>query len=76
MMEQRKLKTPCQQERENRENALLLEYNELMSVHGQKATAVNTLLMNKYGIHSVSTIYAMLRRAKQRQQEETNNESN
>lgn len=63
------IKTPFQTEKENRENALLEEYQELMAVNGQKATAVNILLMNKYGIHSTSTLYAMLRRAKSRKEE-------
>ena len=71
-MEKTTLKTPCQLEREKREDALFSEYQELMAVNGQKATAVNTLLMNKYGVHSTSTIYAMLRRAKQRQEEQRN----
>ena len=46
--------------------ALRNEYNELMSVKGQSKTVVMEHLMNKYGIHSIGTIYVILRRVEER----------
>ena len=56
------LKTPFQVEKEARELGIFNEYNELMSVAGQSATAVTEHLMQKYGIHSASTIYEIRKR--------------
>ena len=60
------LKTPFQVEKEKREMALYVEYNQLISVEGQSKTAVNSLLMSKYGLHSASTLYNILKRVEQR----------
>lgn len=65
-METKVFKTQCQTEREARDMALYNEYNELMSVKGQSKTVVMEHLMNKYGIHSVGTIYIIRRRVEER----------
>lgn len=65
-MEAKVFKTQCQIEREARDLALRNEYNELMSVKGQSKTVVMEHLMNKYGIHSIGTIYVILRRVEER----------
>ena len=65
-MEAKVFKTQCQLEREARDLALRNEYNELMSVKGQSKTVVMEHLMNKYGIHSIGTIYVILRRVEER----------
>lgn len=62
------LKTPCQDERETRDLAIYREYNELMKIDGQSKTAVKDFLMKKYGIHSQSTIYVIIKRVEEQQQ--------
>ena len=52
--------------RERRNLALYEEYTELTSVEGQGKTGVNGYLMRKYGIHSQSTIYVIIRRVEER----------
>lgn len=52
--------------RERRNLALYEEYTELTSVEGQGKTGVNGYLMRKYGIHSPSTIYVIIRRVEER----------
>jgi|GEM_PF-474906 len=52
--------------REKRDLALYREYTELTSVEGQGKTGVNNYLMRKYGIHSPSTIYVIIRRVEER----------
>lgn len=66
MMEAKVFKTQCQTEREARDLALYNEYNELMAVRGQSKTVVMEHLMEKYGIHSVGTIYIIRRRVEER----------
>lgn len=65
-MEAKVFKTQCQTEREARDLALYNEYNELMSVKGQNKTVVMEHLMNKYGIHSIGTVYIIRRRVEER----------
>ena len=65
-MEAKVFKTQCQTEREARDLALYNEYNELMSVKGQSKTVVMEHLMNKYGIHSIGTVYIIRRRVEER----------
>lgn len=64
-MEAKVFKTQCQTEREARDLAIYNEYNDLMSVKGQSKTVVMEHLMNKYGIHSISTIYIIRRRVEE-----------
>ena len=52
--------------RERRNLALYEEYTELTSVEGQGKTGVNGYLMRKYGIHSQSTIYVIIRHVEER----------
>ena len=42
--------------------AIYNEYNKLMSVKGQSKTVVMKRLMEKHNIHSVGTIYVILKR--------------
>ena len=63
-------KTPCQTEREARDLAIYNEYNELMTAKGQSKMLVIEHLMDKYGIHSIGTIYIILRRVDERLKEQ------
>ena len=63
-------KTDYQEEQEAKDLAIYNEWNELMSVPGQSATAVTRHLMQKYNIHSPSTIWAMRKRAETRLEKE------
>lgn len=63
-------KTPCQTEREARDLAIYNEYNELMTAKGQSKMLVMEHLMDKYGIHSIGTIYIILRRVDERLKEQ------
>ena len=65
-------KTYHQKRREERDRAIIKEYNRLVSIKGQSKTEVNKYLMGKYGIYSTSTLYAILKRAEQyKSKEET-----
>ncbi len=55
-------KTDCQKEREARDKAIFDDYNSLMSVKGQSKMMVIRHLMGKYNVHSIGTIYVILRR--------------
>lgn len=55
-------KTDFQLERERKHLAIYTEYNQLMRTKGRSKTVVNRHLMEKYGIHSPSTIYAILKK--------------
>ena len=59
IMEQKVFKTAYQEEQEAKDMAIYNEWNELMSVPGQSATGVTQHLMQKYNIHSSSTIWVM-----------------
>jgi hypothetical protein len=65
-MEKQVFKTNYQLEKEAKDMAIYQEWNELMQVPEQSATAVTQHLMQKYGIHSLSTIWVMRQRAEQR----------
>lgn len=58
------LKTELQEERANRDAAILAEYERLTAIEGQSKTQVNRYLMDKFGIHSSGTIYVILKRAR------------
>lgn len=58
-------KTECQKEREKRDLAIYNEYNDMMSVAGQRSTLVTQHLMKKYGVHSQGTIYVIRRRVEE-----------
>ena len=64
------LKTELQREREQRDLAIYSDYERMMSVPGQSATEVGKVLMNKYQIHSLGTIYVIRKRVEKRLQEE------
>lgn len=64
------LKTDLQREREQRDLAIYTDYERMMSVEGQSATEVGKLLMQKYRIHSLGTIYVIRKRVMERLKKE------
>lgn len=64
------LKTPFQAEKEAKELAIYREHKELMAQPGAMATAVDEILMHKYGIYSKSTIWLIRKRVEKRLNEE------
>lgn len=64
------LKTELQREREQRDMAIYSEYEQMMSVKGQSATEVGKLLMTKYKLHSLGTIYVIRKRVEERLRKE------
>ena len=67
------LKTPYRREKEERELKIYNEYTALMSRKGQPVLAVIEHLMAKYNIHSMSTVYSILKRVGKRSAEEGGN---
>ena len=63
-------KTDCQKEREARDKAIYDDYNRLMEVKGQSKMMVIQHLMDKYNVHSMGTIYVILRRVEESLKEE------
>lgn len=63
-------KTDCQKEREARDKAIYDDYNRLMEVNGQSKMMVIRHLMGKYNVHSMGTIYVILRRVEESLKEE------
>lgn len=59
-------KTPCQEEREQRDLAIFNEWQELTAVDGQSKTRVTEYLMQKYNIHSAGTLYVIRQRVSKR----------
>lgn len=62
-------KTPYQVEQEAKDMAIYNEWNELMKVPGQSRTGVSQHLMQKYNIHSSSTIWFIRKRVEKRLEE-------
>lgn len=58
-------KTDCQKEREARDRAIYDDYNSLMAVKGQSKMMVIQHLMGKYNVHSMGTIYVILKRVEE-----------
>lgn len=69
-MEKQVFKTAYQVEQEAKDMAIYKEWNELMLVPGQSATGVTQHLMQKFNIHSASTIWVMRQRAEKRLKKE------
>lgn len=69
-MEKQVFKTDYQLEKEAKDMAIYQEWNELMLIPGQSATGVTQHLMQKYNIHSSSTIWVMRQRAEKRLKKE------
>ena len=63
------IKTQFQLEKEAKELAVYTEHKELMSQPGAMATAVDEILMRKYGIYSKSTIWFIRKRVEKRLKE-------
>jgi len=57
------------QKRRQRDERVYADYIELMSVEGQSATGVIRFLMQKYGIDSASTVYAIKKRMEKNSRE-------
>lgn len=64
-MEEVIFKTDCRKEREARDKAIYDEYTSLMAVKGQSKMMVIQHLMGKYGVHSMGTIYVILKRVEE-----------
>jgi hypothetical protein len=64
------LRTELQERRRRRDMAIYSEYEQMMSVPGQSSTEVAKLLMRKYDINSIGTIYVIRKRVEKRLQEE------
>lgn len=62
-------KTPYQVEQEAKDMAIYSEWNELMKVPGQSRTGVTQHLMQKFNIHSASTIWFIRKRVEKRLEE-------
>lgn len=60
------MKTPWQEEKEQRDLAVYNDWVELTSVEGQSKTEVTNFLMNKYGYHSSGSIYVVRKRVEAR----------
>lgn len=56
------LKTELQRQREQRDMAVYLDFERMRSVPGNSKTEIARLLMKKYGIYSLGTIYAIYKR--------------
>ena len=63
------IKTQFQLEKEAKELAVYTEHQKLMSQPGAMATAVDEILMRKYGIYSKSTIWFIRKRVEKRLKE-------
>ena len=63
---QLKKTTDLQDERAARDLAIYNEYNALAAVKGQSKTQITKYLMEKYGIHSNGTIYAIRKKVEAR----------
>ena len=63
------LRTELQKEREQRDLAIYTDYEKMMSVKGQSATEVAKVLMTKYRIHSLGTIYVIRKRVERKLKE-------
>lgn len=58
--------SPYRAEKRATELKIYNEFNELMSDPESQVTAVESKLMNKYGIHSHSTIWSIRKRVEKR----------
>lgn len=64
------LRTELQERRSKRDMSIYSEYEQMMSVPGQSSTEVSKLLMRKYDINSLGTIYVIRKRVEKRLQQE------
>ena len=64
------LKTELQKEREKRDLAIYSDYESMMAVPGQSSIEVTKVLMKKYNIYSIGTIYQIRKRVSERLQKE------
>lgn len=61
-----KEKTALQEQREARDLAIYNEYNALASNPEQSKVELGKYLMEKYNLHSSGTLYAILKRVRER----------
>ena len=66
MEEKKAIKTPYREKKEARELSVYEERKALMEKEGAMATAVDDLLMKKYGIYSRATIWSICARVEKR----------
>ncbi len=59
-------KTTFRKEKEERDMKFYLEYVELTSNPDNNKTVVLDALMQKYGVHGISTCYVIIRRVEKR----------
>ncbi len=64
------MKTELQKEREKRDLAIYSDYESMMAVPGQSSIEVSKVLMKKYNIYSIGTIYQIRKRVADRLQKE------
>ncbi len=69
-MKKEKVKTAFRQKKEALDLAIYNERKELMAQPGAMATRVDALLMKKYKIYSMSTIFVICKRVENRLSEE------
>ena len=58
----KRLLTPYQRERLERDQRIYADYKELMKGEGVRKVGVYSYLCNKYGLHSKNTIHTIRRR--------------
>ena len=72
-MENKAMKTEYQVEKEAKETAIYQERKDLIATPGAMITAVDDHLCAKYGIHSRSTIWSIIKRVEKKLQTKTEN---
>ncbi len=60
------LKTECQRKKEEYEAKVYADYMSLVSVQENSRMEVNKLIMRKYDIYGMSTLYAIIKRVEKR----------
>lgn len=60
------LKTQWQKEKEARDFAIYNDYKTMSKDPSNAKTEINKLLMKRYGLHAMSSIYAAIKRVEKR----------
>ena len=63
------IQTAYQAEKQEKEKAIYQERKELLATPGAMITAVDDVLCAKYGIHSRSTIWSIVKRVEKKQKQ-------
>lgn len=72
MIDEKKLKTPFQLEKEAKELKIYREYEALIKEKGAMPGAITSYLMKKYNVHARSTIWQIRKRVEERLTETIN----